>query len=68
MRWNRLFPCEKGQEFDEVAEPHVIFITENDKYDAGLPVYHINRTIEEFNHRSFPDESRDRPSVIKINS
>ena len=48
---------EKGQEFDEVAETYVIFITENDKYDAGLPVYHINRTIEELNHRSFEDES-----------
>ena len=48
---------EKGQEFDEAAETFVIFITENDKYDAGLPVYHINRTIEELNHRSFEDES-----------
>ena len=48
---------EKGQEFDEAAETYVIFITENDKYDAGLPVYHINRTIEELNHRSFEDES-----------
>ena len=48
---------EKGQEFDEVAETYVIFITENDKYDAGLPAYHIDRTIRELNNRSFEDES-----------
>ena len=46
---------EKGQKFDEAAETYVIFITENDKYDAGLPAYHIDRTIRELNHRSFKD-------------
>ena len=48
---------EKGQEFDEAAETYVIFITEKDPYDAGLPAYHIDRTIRELNHRSFEDES-----------
>ena len=48
---------EKGQEFDEAAETYVIFITENDKYDAGLPLYHVDRTVRELNHQEFGDES-----------
>ena len=48
---------EKGQKFDELVETYVIFITENDKYDANLPVYHIDRTIRELGHQEFGDKS-----------
>ena len=48
---------EKGQKFDELVETYVIFITENDKYDAGLPLYHIDRTIRELGHQEFGDRS-----------
>ena len=48
---------EKGQKFDELVETYVIFITENDKYDAGLPLYHIDRTIRELGHQEFGDKS-----------
>ena len=46
---------QKGQDFDSIVDTYVIFITENDKYDAGLPMYHIDRTIKELSHVSFED-------------
>ena len=36
-----------GQKAHELPETYVIFITEKDFYGAGLPVYHINRIVEE---------------------
>jgi hypothetical protein len=35
------------QKFKEILDSYVIFITENDIVGAGLPLYHIKRTIEE---------------------
>ncbi len=46
---------EKNQDFDEIADTYVIFITENDKYDKEFPMYHIERRIEELNYESFAD-------------
>ena len=34
---------EKGEDFDELPETWVIFITENDVMEKGLPVYQIER-------------------------
>lgn len=48
---------QKGQTFDEAAETFVIFITENDKFEAGFPVYNIDRTIRQLNHRAFGDQA-----------
>lgn len=36
-----------GQEFKEIHESYVIFITANDAIGAGCPLYHVNRVIEE---------------------
>ena len=36
-----------GEDFDALPELYVIFITEHDVVGGGLPIYHINRTIEE---------------------
>ena len=36
-----------GQDFGEIAETFVIFITENDRFGRGLPLYHIERRVEE---------------------
>ena len=36
-----------GQEFKEIHDSYVIFITESDVMKAGRPLYHINRTVEE---------------------
>lgn len=33
----------------------MIFITENDKFGAGTPLYHIERTIEEKDHQGVGD-------------
>ena len=38
---------EPGDEYEKLAEMYVIFITENDVLKAGLPIYHIERTIKE---------------------
>ena len=44
----------KGAEFSELPETWVIFITENDIYGAGFPLYHVERMIEEL-QRPFDD-------------
>lgn len=38
-----------GQEFKEIHESYVIFITANDVLGAGCSLYHVNRVIEETN-------------------
>lgn len=52
-----------GQDFDELPETHVIFITRNDVLGYGLPIYHIGRKIKEIDE-GFPDESY----IIYVNS
>lgn len=54
---------EKGQDFNEIAETYVIFITENDKFNAGMPLYHIDRTVKELDHLEFGDRSH----IIYVN-
>ena len=53
MDMNTLDP---GQDFDELPESYVIFITGDDTLGYGLPIYHINRKIEEVSE-SFQDEA-----------
>ncbi len=36
-----------GEDYSGLHDYYVIFITENDVLDAGLPLYHINRWVEE---------------------
>lgn len=36
-----------GDDYDALNETYVIFITENDVLKAGLPIYHVDRTIQE---------------------
>ena len=38
---------EPGDRYDQLYETYVIFITENDILKAGLPIYYIERTIQE---------------------
>ena len=38
---------EPGDRYDQLYETYVIFITENDILKAGLPIYHIERIIQE---------------------
>ena len=44
----------QGAEFSDLPETWVIFITENDIYGAGCPLYHVERIIEEL-RRPFDD-------------
>lgn len=37
----------KGKDYDFLTETYVIFITEHDEMGAGLPIYHVDRTIKE---------------------
>ena len=60
MDMNTLNP---GQDFDELPESYVIFITRDDVLGHGLPIYHISKKIEEVNE-SFQDEAH----IIYVNS
>ena len=60
MDMNTLNP---GQDFDELPESYVIFITRDDTLGYGLPIYHIDRQIKELNE-AFQDEAH----IIYVNS
>lgn len=44
-----------GEDYSELGESYVIFITENDVIGSGLPIYHINRHIIECDYLPFDD-------------
>jgi predicted transposase/invertase (TIGR01784 family) len=52
-----------GQDFEELPESYVIFITRDDILGYGLPIYHINRQIKEL-EEAFQDEAH----IIYVNS
>ena len=60
MDMNTLNP---GQDFDELPESYVIFITRDDILGYGFPIYHIDRHIKEADDR-FQDEAH----IIYVNS
>lgn len=47
----------EGQKFTELPTTYIIFITENDIFGAGKPVYHIRRMVTDFQNRPFADHS-----------
>ena len=52
-----------GQDFNELPESYVIFITRDDALGYGLPIYHIDRTIKEV-RENFMDEAH----IIYVNA
>ena len=54
---------EPGDKYEKPPESFVIFITENDVIGAGLPIYHINRFVEETGNH-FGDDAH----IIYVNS
>lgn len=40
----------KGEDFEDLVDTYVISITENDKFGKGIPLYHIERRIEEMDY------------------
>ena len=59
MDMNTLNP---GQDFDELPESYVIFITRDDILGYDFPIYHIDRHIKEADD-SFQDEAPVRPAL-----
>ena len=52
-----------GEDTENIPDTYVIFITENDIMETGLPIYHIDRTVKETGEL-FGDESH----IIYVNS
>ncbi len=52
-----------GEKFENIRETWVIFITENDVLGAGLPIYHIERTVVETGQ-----QLGDKAHIIYVNS
>ena len=55
----------KSQDFTELPETYVIFITENDVLGGGCPMYHIDRTVREKGHTPFGDRAHIIYAVMK---
>ncbi|MFR2259486.1 MAG: PD-(D/E)XK nuclease family transposase [Clostridium sp.] len=54
---------EPGDQYEDLNETFVIFITENDVMKAGLPIYHTDRVVRETG-KLFEDEEH----IIYVNS
>lgn len=54
---------EPGDQYEDLNETFVIFITENDVMKTGLPIYHIDRVVRETG-KLFEDEEH----IIYVNS
>ncbi len=53
----------KGDNYTDLPETYVIFITENDVLKGGKPLYTIDRKITELDNKSFGDRSH----IIYVN-
>lgn len=60
MDANSLLP---GENYDNLPESYIIFITEHDVLKGGKPLYTVNRTISELDNAIFADESH----IIYVN-
>ena len=60
MDANSLLP---GDNYDNLPESYIIFITEHDVLKGGKPLYTVNRTISELDHEIFTDGSH----IIYVN-
>ncbi|MBQ9901385.1 MAG: PD-(D/E)XK nuclease family transposase [Clostridia bacterium] len=54
---------QKNTDYAALPESYVIFITENDLFEAGLPVYHVERVIMETN-KNFNDQAH----IVYVNT
>ncbi|MBQ7264641.1 MAG: PD-(D/E)XK nuclease family transposase [Firmicutes bacterium] len=48
---------DKNEPWDKLPETYMIFITRDDVLGGNKPIYHIDRTIRELNHKLFDDET-----------
>ena len=58
---------EPGEKYENLCESYIIFITENDIMKAGLPIYHVDRTVTETG-KLFGDEAhiQDESALGKL--
>ena len=54
---------EPGDDYEQLKETYVIFITENDVIGNGLPIYHVDRVIKETG-----ELFNDKAHIIYVNS
>ncbi len=54
----------KGNDFEDLVDTYVIFITEKDKFGMGIPLYHIERKIAEMDNALFGDGAH----ILYVNS
>ena len=47
----------RGQDITELPDRYTIFITEEDEFGEGLPLYHAEYTVSELNHSPLGDGS-----------
>ena len=52
----------EGQEFSELQDSYMVFITQTDIFDYGLPIYTINRHFEEID-----DKFDDGSHIVYVN-
>lgn len=52
----------EGQEFSELQDAYMVFITQTDIFDYGLPIYTINRHFEEID-----DKFDDGSHIVYVN-
>ena len=48
---------DKSEPWDKLPETYMIFITRDDVLGGNKPIYHIDRTIKELDHKLFDDEA-----------
>ena len=48
---------DKSEPWDKLPETYMIFITRDDVLGGNKPIYHIDRTIKELDHKLFGDEA-----------
>ena len=53
----------EGQDFRELPEGNIIFITRSDVLGKGLPIYHIDRTVDETG-----EKFRDGQHILYVNA
>ena len=56
------FSLRAGEDFNELPETYVIFITENDVMGGSEPIYHVDRIVKETG-KLFDDEAH----IIYVN-
>lgn len=54
----------RGTKWKDLPPSDVVFIVEHDVFGAGLPIYHVERTVRELGGKRFEDEAR----IIYVNA